>query len=117
MQDITEEDQYFADGDEFVGKTVTVSAEVSEVLGPKSFVINGDDWGDDSLLVLSAEEASSLQEDELVRVTGTVQEFTYDTYATNYGLVDAGLYEPYGTEKFIGATSVDQTTAGTTTTG
>lgn len=117
VQDITEEDQYFADGDEFVGETVTVSAEVSEVLGSKSFVVNGDDWGDDSLLVLSAEEATSLQEDDVVRVTGTVREFTYDTYANDYGLVDPGLYEVYGTEKFIEASAVDQTTTGATTTG
>lgn len=108
VEDITEDDQYFA-SDEFAGQTVTISAEVEDVLSPKSFVLNGDDWGDDSVLVLSAQEAQDLQEDDIVQVTGTVKSFTYDDYAGDYGLAEPGLYEAYGDEEFIEATKVDQT--------
>lgn len=108
VEDITE-DQYFTD-DQFVGEEVTVSAEVEEVLNEQSFVLDGGDWGDESLLVVSADKAQSLQEDDVVQVTGTVREFVYDDYADEYGLVaDPGVYDDYDEEEFLEATAVDTT--------
>lgn len=119
VEDITEEDQYFAD-DQYVGEQVTVSAEVEEVLSPQSFRLDGGDWGDESLLVVSAPRAKDLQDDDVVQVTGTVREFTYDDYANEYGLDDPGIYDEYDEEEFIEASkvdvTVDSTTPGTPTT-
>lgn len=108
VEDITEDDQYF-DGDQFVGEEVTVSAEVEEVLNQQSFVLDGGGWGDESLLVVSA-DTMKLQEDDVVQVTGTVREFTYDDYADEYGLVaDPGVYDDYSEEEFLEASSIDTT--------
>ncbi len=109
VQDITEDDdQYFAD-DRFVGDRVTISAEVEEVLTPQSFRLDGGDWGDESLLVVSAAQAPDLQEDDVVQVTGTVRQFIYDDYADEYGLAEDDVYDPYAGEEFIEASTVDMT--------
>ncbi|WP_368680555.1 hypothetical protein R1X32_10135 (plasmid) [Rhodococcus opacus] len=50
VEDVTEED-YFGT-DEFVGESVTLSAEVTDVLGQRSFELAGG-RGDESLLVLT----------------------------------------------------------------
>jgi hypothetical protein len=110
VEDIIEDDQYFAD-DQFVGEQVTVSAEVEEVLTPQSFRLDGGDWGDESLLVVSAEQATDVQEDDVVQVTGTVRQFAYDDYANEYGLTDPGVYDPYVEEEFIEASTVEMTSA------
>lgn len=119
VEDITEEDQYFAD-DQYVGEEVTVSAEVEEVLSPQSFRLDGGDWGDESLLVVSAQQAKDLQEDDVVQVTGTVREFTFDDFNNEYGLDDPGIYDEYDQEEFLVASkvevTVDSTPAATPTT-
>lgn len=58
-----------------VGKTVTVSGEVEEIVGPKAFTIEGERlFNDPELLVLNT-TSSPVIEDVLVQVTGTVREF------------------------------------------
>jgi hypothetical protein len=108
VEDITEEEAYFAD-DQFLGETVTVSAEVTQVLSPTSFELAGEDRGDESLLVTSAAEVQDLREGEVVQVTGEVSKFVYVDDADEYGLADAGLYEPYESEEFLAASNVDKT--------
>ncbi len=97
---------YFAD-DAFVGETVTVRAEVRDVMTPNSFTINGEDWGDESVLVLSEQDLTDVEEGEFVSVTGVVRDFAFEEYADNYGLLDEGLYDPYGDEEVIEASEVD----------
>ncbi|MGB3231559.1 MAG: hypothetical protein WA944_22340 [Mycobacterium sp.] len=105
VEDIT--DDYF-DNDEYVGQTVTVSAEVTDVIGPQSFELAGNDWGDESLLVTSADNAD-VQQGNVVEVTGEVAEaFVYDTYAADYALGDPGLYITYNEEKFLIADSINK---------
>lgn len=105
VEDIT--DDYF-DNDEYVGQTVTVSAEVTDVIGPQSFELAGNDWGDESLLVTSADNAD-VQQGNVVEVTGEVAEaFVYDTYAADYALGDPGLYTTYNEEKFLIADSINK---------
>ena len=105
VEEITDND-YFSKADQFVGDTVTVSAAVTDVLTPQSFQLAGDEWGDESLLVTSAEQAN-VQEGTVVRVTGQVAEpFVYGKYANDYGLGDAALYDPYDGEKFLIAENV-----------
>lgn len=98
---------YFA-SDEYVGQTVTVSAEVTEVLSPSSFELGGVGYGDESLLVISAERAD-VRDGEVVKVTGKVEEpFDYHYYSNSYGLnEDSNLYERYGEENFLVADSVE----------
>ncbi len=48
-------------------------------------------------------------------MTGTVREFNYDQYVTEYGLAqDETLYEPYDNEQFLVAKNVDRMGAGKT---
>ena len=102
------QDDYFA-SKEFLGREVTVSAAVTAVLGDKSFVLDGSEYGDESLLVLSADEAKGmdLQEGDVVRVTGTVEDFAYANYRDQYGLIDDGVYTTYGDEEFLAARNVE----------
>lgn len=60
---------------DLIGKTVTVSGEVDQILGPKAFIIEGEQlFNDPKVLVVNASEAPII-EDTLVQVTGTVREF------------------------------------------
>lgn len=96
------------------GETVTVSADVNEVLPPSSFVIAGtDDTSVDPLLVVSATEATGLAPDLTVAVTGTVHT-AFDLAAVEEELgvdLDDALYEEYDQEPYISATSVDTSVA------
>jgi hypothetical protein len=65
-----EEDQYFHEG-EYLGKKVTISAAVSEILAPNSIEANGADYGDDSLLVI-AQHPLDVSVGDVLRITGTV---------------------------------------------
>lgn len=59
---------------DLIGKTVTVSGEIEEVISPKAFTIEGDQlFKDPEMLVVNATEAPII-EDTLVQVTGTVSE-------------------------------------------
>jgi hypothetical protein len=104
--DVVEEDGSFK-VDEYKGQTVTVSAEIEDMLSPKSFVLSGGQQGDDRLLVLT-EQPTDLDEGEVVQVTGTVETFTYDHFADRYGLTEPAVYQPYGDEEFIAASKVDK---------
>lgn len=71
---------------EFLGKQVTVSGDVSAILGPSSFRIAGDDFGGESLLVFSAGDRPELDDDDVVRVTGTVREISLKTFEEDFGV-------------------------------
>lgn len=110
VEDVVEEDTpaYFADN-QYVGKKVTLSAEIGEVIGPTSFTLEAENFGDDSLLVVSAKN-TTLSEDETVKVTGVVRTFEYADYVDEYDLEnDAALYEPFVGEEFLVAKSIDVT--------
>lgn len=65
-----QQDQDFYQG-EYLGRIVTVSAAVSEVRGPRSLELSGGDFGEDTLLVVTAQPVKIAQ-GQVVRVTGTV---------------------------------------------
>ncbi|PRX43699.1 hypothetical protein B0I33_114160 [Prauserella shujinwangii] len=100
-------DDWFGDN-EYVGRQVTLSATVDEVVGPRSFVLGAQDYGDDSVLVLAQRDAPDVQEGNVVQVTGTVREFDYQNYEADYALGAADLYEPYGGEEFLVAQNIDK---------
>jgi hypothetical protein len=69
ITDITED--YFSNPS-YLGKTVTVTGDVTRVITPASFVLTGDEYDDDSILVLSAQHLD-VRQGEQITVTGEVQ--------------------------------------------
>jgi hypothetical protein len=97
VNDIQESENYFER--EYLGRDVTVSATVTEVLGPRSFELDGAGYGEDSLLVQTPEPVV-VEEAQVLRVSGTVGQFhrlSEDDYAP--GSYD--LYEEYETEAYL----------------
>lgn len=93
-----QEPQHFYEGD-YLGQEVTVSAVVTEVLGPRNFELAGRDYGEDSLLVQTPDPVQ-VEQGQRVRVTGTVGQFhllSEDDYAP--GSYDR--YEKYETEAYV----------------
>jgi hypothetical protein len=99
------EPQYFA-GSEHIGETVTVTAPVQDDLTGESVVLDASAYGDDSLLVLSKGEQQEYTEGQVLTVTGTVRQFSYDDYAEEYGLAESALFELYADEEFLTAESI-----------
>ena len=83
-----------------IGRTVTVSGKIFQVLTPTSFVMAADGFGDLSLLVLS-HDRPGLAKGQNVTFDGNVQVFRYEAYREEYGLVDAPAYAPYEGEKIL----------------
>lgn len=92
-------DPYFSN-DDYIGRTVTVTAEVTQVITDRSFVLTGDEYGDDSLLVLSAAGIDA-ERGKDVTVTGVVGKFAYDAYAAEYDLGGADSYAGFDAEEFL----------------
>ena len=88
-------DPYFSN-DDYIGRTVTVTAEVTQVITDRSFVLTGDD----SLLVLSAAGIDA-ERGKDVTVTGVVGKFAYDAYAAEYDLGGADSYAGFDAEEFL----------------
>jgi hypothetical protein len=93
----------FFSNDAYIGRTVTVTAEVTKVITDRSFVLTGDEYGDDSILVLSAPDIDAERGKE-VTVTGVVRKFTYGAYFDDYDLGGADSYEDFDAEEFLEAT-------------
>ena len=102
----------------FVGQQVTVSATISEVVSPAAFRIGGEDFGGQSLLVLSAPAADftdlGLELDQelvdseaVVQVTGTVRQFDIAEFEEEFGVdYDDAVFEPFEGENVIVADRV-----------
>ena len=97
ITDITED--YFSNPS-YLGKTVTVTGDVTRVITPASFVLTGEEYDDDSILVLSAQHLD-VREGEQVTVTGEVQRFEYTAYEGGYGLDDDDGYIEFAGEEFL----------------
>jgi hypothetical protein len=83
----------------YVGQTVTVTGKVTRIITPTSFILTGDEYDDDSILVLSAGK----YDPELYRqltVTGEVQRFNYPDYR-GYELDDDDAYGEFIGKEFI----------------
>jgi hypothetical protein len=60
----------------FIGKTVTVSSKVAEVLSPNAFTLDDQELiGGKELLVVGAIPAGSIDEGKTVRVTASIRQF------------------------------------------
>ena len=93
------------------GKQVKVEAEVQEVLGPRLFTIDEQEWFDfdgDTLVFLHAPFAGLISEDARVTVTGTVQPFVLAEVEREWGVfdLDPGIEVEFRDRPILVATSV-----------
>ena len=109
VEDVTEGDEPITEPDRFVGQTVTVSGEVSDLLGPSAFEIAGEDAGGEGLLVVGAAQAPTLGDDTVVQVTGTVRDgFDVAEAERELGLsLDDALFASFLGRHYIAATNVE----------
>jgi len=106
----------------FVGQKVTVSATVSEMVSPAAFRIGGEDFGGESLLVLSAPAADftemgfdlneqMVNDETVAQVTGTVRRFDIAGFEDEFGVdYDDALYTEFEGENVIVADRVSTLT-------
>lgn len=106
VNEIQESESYF-EGDH-LGRQVTVSATVTEVLGPRSFELDGARYGDDSLLVQTPEPVV-VEEGQVLRVSGTVGQF-HRLSENDYAPGSYDLYEDYETEPYLYEAAVETPT-------
>lgn len=69
-----------------IGKTVTVSGEVEEVISPKAFIIEGDRFFNDPELLVVNLSGSPIVNDSNIQVTGTVRQFLKSEIEREFGL-------------------------------
>ena len=126
VEDVVESDPDENDDTEWLGKTVTVSGEATEVVNPSAFRIGGDDLGGDSVLVVSStadftEMGADVSEDAVdadtvFQVTGTVREMEVASLEDEYGVdYDDAAFDEFEGENVIVADQVS-TLAGETLT-
>jgi len=81
---------------QYLGQTVTVNGEISNVVSPRAFIIQEDNiFGDEGLLVVSANPIADLNEDTAVQVTGNVRQITTTEIEREFNLGPASEYEVY----------------------
>jgi hypothetical protein len=84
-----------AEQPDIIGQEATVSAEVSEVLttndAGSAFRIGGESGP--SVAVLSGTAPEGLDANDTVRITGTVQRITRDSFEQDFGLAEDELFE------------------------
>lgn len=104
----------FDDAQSFVGQTVTVSADVNEVIAPGIFTIAGTENTTLEPLRVVADPTTDVTEDAAIAVTGTVYQYDPDELAEVEGVLgddfDPGLFEEVEEgEPYIVASSIDRT--------
>lgn len=101
----TFEDVVNDDSDRLLGETVTLSAEVDEVVAPRAFLL-GDDTPQQLLVVSAPEVGSDLVEDgQAVQVTGTVREYAFTEVESDFDL-DLDVDFEYEEENYLVAEEV-----------
>lgn len=77
---------FFFDPAQYVGRQVTVTAHVSDVLTPVAFRIAGERYEGPGILVVSNDDLSTLDDDDIVQIAGTVRWFTIESFANDLGV-------------------------------
>lgn len=108
--DVLALDQVYNDFDNYVGTTVTVSAEVGQVLSTTAFTLTGPM---NELLIVSATgpgDSPVVEPSAPVQVTGTVREgFDIAAYEEEFGVdLDDSLFQEWTGEDYIAADSVSE---------
>ena len=88
-------DAFFGDAESYVGQQVTVSAEVSELVTTTdvggAFRIAAQTG--DPIAVVSATPPAQVDQDDVVRVSGTVMEVAQESFEEDFGLAADELFE------------------------
>lgn len=100
-------EQYFYEG-EYLGRTVTVTAAVSDVRGPRSFELSGGGYGEGTLLVVTSEPVE-VEKGEVVRVTGTVGQFHISAPSEEVPYIQHDLYSKHETHSYLYDATVEGT--------
>lgn len=103
--------EYFG-SDQFLDDEVVVSSVVTGVIGEKSLVLDGSEYGDESLLVLSPDGLGDIGVGDVVKASGFVKQFVLADYGEEYGVFDEGVYDFYIDEEFLLADSIRKDGAG-----
>lgn len=110
VEDVAHDDAFDDDGfaGSLLGQEVTVSGNVSAVIGTSAVRLGGDDFGGDGLLVINVNRAGgAIAEDDNVRVTGTVREYDEVMFAREFGSeFEDDVYDPWFDENVLVASSV-----------
>ncbi len=106
---IGEADAFDADGfaDNLVGRQVTVSGNVSDMVGSDAIRLGGDNFGGDGILVLHV-GAPDVGDDDDVTIVGTVRHFDAAVLERELGtdLVEEDIYDPWVDENVLVASKV-----------
>lgn len=77
---------FFFDPAAYVGREIIATGYVSDVLTPVAFRIAGERFEGPGILVVSADELSTLGDGDLVQVVGTVRWFKTEVFARDLGV-------------------------------
>ena len=109
------DDAFLDDYDGYVGETVTVSADVNEIVSPESFTIAGtDETTVEPLLIVHDGSAEEVAEGLTVKITGVVHEsFDLPTVEEDMDLdlQDDEAFDDWDGARYIEATSIDTSVA------
>lgn len=94
-----EQREYFYQGD-YLGRTVTVSAAVADVLGPRLFELSGGNVGDVKLTVVT-DRPIAVSKDAVVRVTGTVGQLHLSAPSDRVPYIQRDLYASQETKAYL----------------
>ncbi len=108
VEDIPESEAFDDDAfaDSLVGRQVTVSGNVSEVIGSNAIKLGGGDFDGDGILILQV-SGDSITEGDDVRVTGTVRDYDAAAFFRELGPgFDDDLYNRWVDENVLIASNV-----------
>ena len=90
--------QYFYQGD-YLGRTITVSGRVDDVLAPRVFELSDEHRGDKLLVV--TDQPVEASKDEAVRVTGTVGQLHRSAPSERVPYFQQDLYTRHETDAYL----------------
>lgn len=98
---------FYGDLETYEGQEVTVSADVNEIISDNAFTIAGGDV--ESLLVISGNAMTDLEQGSVIKVTGTVHTaLDLPAVEDEVGVdLEDDLYDAWDQEPYITATNID----------
>jgi hypothetical protein len=91
--------QYFYQGD-YLGRTITISARVDDVLAPRVFELSDDHYPGEKLLVVT-DQPVEVSKDEAIWVTGTVGQLHRSAPSERVPYVQQDLYARHETDSYL----------------
>lgn len=109
VEGIPAADAFDGDGfaDELVGRQVTVSGNVDEIIGDNAIRLGGEDFGGDGVLVIHVGAPDVGGQDDIT-VVGTVHDFDAAVLARKFGtdVFEDDVYQPWMDENILVASNL-----------